>query len=56
MAMEIDNMNTEERRQNEQLLRSDAAQKEFQGYHYDENNKNSKKAIESPSVNLLKQS
>ena len=63
MAMEIDNMNTEERRQNEQLLRSDTAQKEFQGYYYDEKGKltstaassSQKKIIETPSVALLKQ-
>ena len=55
--MEIDNMNTEERRQNELLVRRDSIQKEFQGYYFDENKspKNgNKKIVEPPTIALHK--
>ncbi len=57
MTMEIDNMNTEERRQNELLLRRDTLQKEFQGYYYDESKSTTagkKGVIENPPISLRK--
>lgn len=37
MTMELDFMNTEERKQNDQLLQRESLQKEFEGYYYDSN-------------------
>jgi len=58
MTMEIDNMNTEEKRQNDILIRRDSVQREFLGYHYDENKSvisgNNKKMIENPPIALHK--
>lgn len=39
MAMEMDFMNTEERKQNDLLLQRETLQKEFDGYYFDSNNK-----------------
>ena len=37
IALEIDQLNTDEQQQNELLLRKEIAQREFLGYFYDKN-------------------
>jgi len=39
MTMELDLMNTEERKQNDLLLYRESLQKEFEGYYYNSSNK-----------------
>ncbi len=56
MSLEVDNMNTEERRQHDLLLRRDNMQGEFQGYYYDDKKSNHVKKDDNnaTTVRLMK--